>query len=318
MIKLFELSKGSYNLEDYNHVLHGDIVTQFEEEFAKYVGCEYACVVDSCTNAIFLTVTYGVDRNIAINIPSMIPPVVVNAVYHSNHKIRYTDDINWVGGSYNLYTSTKGSIIDSAHRVDRDQYKNEHKCDKDIMLFSFYPTKVVHGIDGGMICTNSKEIYDYYKCLTTNGMSEGHNSWTQSNLMHGWKMYMSSIQAHVALKSLRTLDDRKEMLSVIRDVYNEELGYNSTSDHLYRIYVDDNSRFIAHMREHDIVCGIHYKSQCREEDVTPLSIENEAHVVSIPFHSEMDHEDMSVVLSTMESYKGEIYDEVSAQYRMWP
>ena len=30
----------------------------------------------------------------------------------------------------------------------------------------------------------------------------------------------------------------------VRDFYNNELGYNNTSDHLYRIKVDDNKNFI--------------------------------------------------------------------------
>jgi hypothetical protein len=93
------------------------------------------------------------NKNTIVNIPSMIPPVVCNAILTSGNKINFIDDINWIGDSYILHKFKDYKIIDSAQKVNQNQFIEEAN-DEDLMIFSFYPTKPIGSSDGGIIVSN--------------------------------------------------------------------------------------------------------------------------------------------------------------------
>ena len=84
MIQLFNVNNHIIDTSEFSNMLHDDIVTQYEKEIANYVGAKYACAVNSATNAIFLSL---LNKDTTISIPSMIPPVVCNAILTSGNKI---------------------------------------------------------------------------------------------------------------------------------------------------------------------------------------------------------------------------------------
>ena len=236
MIQLFHINKHTIDTSEFSNLLHDDVVTEFEDKIAKYVGAKYACSINSATNAIFLSL---LNKDVVVDLPSMIPPVVANAILTSGNKINFIDDVNWVGHSYTLHQFDDYKIVDSAQRLEENQFKNE--CNpNDLMLFSFYPTKPLGGSDGGMIVTDDYEKYKWFKEAVLNGMTYANNNWERKISFPGYKMYMNSIQAQICL--------------------NKELGYNNSSSHLYRIEVSDNQRFINRMREDNIICGMHYSA----------------------------------------------------------
>ena len=147
MIKLFNPNNYIIDTSKFSNLLHDKVVEDFENKFANYVGAKYACSINSATNAIFLLF---LNKGITVDVPSMIPPVVLNALITSGNKINFIDDTDWVGGSYVLHEFDDYKVIDSAQRVDKNQFKNEAN-DNDIMFFSFYPTKPIGSCDGGMI-----------------------------------------------------------------------------------------------------------------------------------------------------------------------
>lgn len=311
MLNLFSTPKDVVDLSTFSHVLHGTIVTQFEEEFAHYVGAKYACSLNSATSAIFLILKTFQESSGIINVPSIIPPVVLNAILTSGHGIHFTDNVEWVGSSYVLHTYNSGyRIIDSAQRVDHDQFNNEAN-DNDIMLFSFYPTKPIGSCDGGMVVSNNKDIIDQLKIASMNGMTLSVNSWDRTVMYPGYKMYMNSVQAKIALNGLRNLDSKKDTLKQIRDYYNEQLHVNNTSNHLYRINVSNNSRFIPYMKNSGVYCGIHYAAThlmpaYRNLDKNPQSLPESEKVAlataSIPFHSDMRMTDAEMVVEMIKRY----------------
>ena len=124
--------------------------------------------------------------------------------------------------------------------------------------------------------------------------------------MPGYKFYMNSIQAFIANKNLSLLEAKKERLLEIRNIYNKELGYNNTSDHLYRINVSNRNKFIENMRESNIICGIHYESQHTNPVYTHgltfkcTKSENESlTTVSIPFHENLSNSNLKHIINTV-------------------
>lgn len=292
MIPLFHIPDYIIDTSKFNHFLHATIVEEFEENFRNYVGAKYSCTVNSATNAIFLAF---LNKNTTVNVPSLIPPVVCNALLTSGNKINFTDSVKWVGDSYILHDFGDYKIIDSAQKVDKHQFIKEAN-DQDLMMFSFYPTKPIGSSDGGIIVSNDKEKIKFFKEATMNGMTYSHNNWDRTIKFPGYKMYMNSIQCYIANENLSKLDSKKKKLAQIRNLYNSELGYNNTSDHLYRIDTLDNKKFIARLKEKNITGGIHYealhlnKTYCQSPSSLPYS-ENEARTkVSIPFNEKLDLE----------------------------
>ena len=139
MINLFNINKHIIDTSKYSNLLHDGVVTEFENAIADYVGAKYAVSFNSATNAIFLTL---LNKKETITVPSMIPPVVLNAIITSGNKYNFRDDTNWVGDSYILHDFGNYKIVDSAQKVEENQFKKECN-DNDLMVFSFYPTKPV-------------------------------------------------------------------------------------------------------------------------------------------------------------------------------
>ena len=262
MIQLFNINSHNIDTSEFSNLLHDDCVEEFEKKIAQYVGAKYACSVNSATSAIFLIMkekrTY-VREPVKINIPSMIPPVVANAALTSGffHELNFVDDVDWVGDSYVLHQFKDFKVVDSAQKLQKGQFRKE--CNpEDLMIFSFYPTKPLGGSDGGMIVTDDYEKYKWYKEAVLNGMSYAENNWDRGISFPGYKMYMSSIQAQILLNNFKTFDKKMRVLKQLSDTYNKEFGYENTSQHLYRIEVLDNKKFINKMKQLGIVCGIHY------------------------------------------------------------
>lgn len=328
LINLFNIPNHKIDTSKFNNLLHGDIVTEFEQNFAKYVGAKYAVSFNSATSAIFLLFSLLKQRqnkalkynygyaifSDSISIPSILPPVVANAIINSNFKIDFVDFINWVGHSYKLHQSDYFDIIDSAQRVDKNQYKNRHS-DSDLMIFSFYPTKPVSGCDGGMIVSNNPILLNELRILALNGMNFSQNNWDRKQECIGHKMYMNSIQAYIANENLKKLDEKKAKLKKIRDFYNEEFSLDNKSDHLYRIEVKDNKKFLELMKNKGIVCGIHYsalhknKLFLKHTYIKPskrdlgFSEMISKKTVSIPFHEKLTISQQKYIVRCVKSAK---------------
>tara|TARA_R110002020_G_scaffold474660_1_gene706663 strand:+ start:1333 stop:2253 length:921 start_codon:yes stop_codon:yes gene_type:complete len=306
MINLFNIPNYTIDTSKFNHFIHGGIVEEFESNFRDYVGAKYSCTVNNATNAIFLAM---LNKNTTVNIPSMIPPVVGNAILTSGNKINFTDDTKWIGDSYVLHRFKDYKIIDSAQKVDRNQFIKEAN-DEDLMIFSFYPTKPIGSSDGGIIVSNDYEKIKWFKEATMNGMTYSRNNWDRTIKFPGYKMYMNSIQCYIANENLKLLDFKKMKLKKIRNIYNTKLGLNNTSDHLYRINVDNQSNFIKKMGGSSIICGIHYNTLHNNRAYSsyiPKTCKNSVieskHTVSIPFHEKLSEDEINYVISKIKRYE---------------
>ena len=192
-------------------------------------------------------------------------------------------------------------IIDSAQKVERNQFKKEANPE-DLMIFSFYPTKPVGSIDGGMIVSDDKCKIDWFQKAVLNGTSKSSKSWEREIHFPGWKSYLSSSQAKIALENLKKLDNKNKRLDEIRNWYNSCLGLDNTSFHLYRALVDNRHGFIEHMRNRGITCGIHYRASHLYETynknklILPLSEDVDKRTVSIPFHEKLTDNQVEYII----------------------
>ena len=302
-INLFNVNTHIIDTSEFSNLLHDEVVDVFESEIAEYVGAKYACAINSATNAIFLSL---LNKNVTVDLPSMIPPVVANAILTSGNKINFVDDVDWVGHSYVLHQFDDYKIVDSAQKLEKDQFKKE--CNpNDLMIFSFYPTKPLGGSDGGMIVTDDYEKYRWFKEAVLNGMTYADNNWERTISFPGYKMYLNSIQAQIILNNFKTFEEKMKCLENIVDIYNRELGYDNTSLHLYRIKVTDNQKFINKMKQENIICGIHYSALHLNsvynggvEFDCPLSEKLETRTVSLPMNENLKEDVIKYIIEKTE------------------
>ena len=260
MIQLFNINSHTIDTSEFSSLLHDKIVIEYEKKIANYVGAKYACAINSATNAIFLI--FKMEEYInprIVKIPSIIPPVVANAIITSGNKVEFTDNVKWVGNSYVLHKFRSYKVVDSAQKLERNQFTKECKPN-DLMVFSHYPTKPLGGADGGVIVTDDYNKYKWMKEAVLNGTTFANNNWERGISFPGYKFYMSSIQAKIIMNNFKYYDKKISGLQHLVDTYNSELGYENTSKHLYRIEVLDNEKFVKRMKEAGIICGIHYSA----------------------------------------------------------
>tara|TARA_R110000824_G_scaffold388588_2_gene584214 strand:- start:206 stop:1123 length:918 start_codon:yes stop_codon:yes gene_type:complete len=300
MITLFNINNYQIDTSELGNLLHGKIVEEFEQAFAEYVGAKYACFANSASSLLYLSLK---GLNTTIRIPSIMPPVVPNVIVNSGNKIEFYDDVDWVGNMYQLHPG----IWDSAQMVARNQYQTFSNCDNDTMIFSFYPTKPVGSCDGGMIVSNNQHIIDNFKAMVLNGTKASKNAWDRKQIMLGYKMHGNSIQAKIAYENLKELDQKNKTLKEIRLAFNESLGYNNKSYHLYRIRVKDNQKFLKSMLDAGIQCGIHYsafhknyliKNMVNYKEMPKSELE-EKQTVSIPFHEKLTPNNVEYIIDNI-------------------
>ena len=302
MISLFNINDHVLDTSKYTHFLHGENVENLENTLKKYVGAKYACSINSATNAIFLSF---LNKSVTVNVPSIIPPVVLNAIATSGNRINFVDNIEWVGNSYTLHDFGDYKIVDSAQKLEKNQFKKE--CNpQDLMFFSFYPTKPLGGSDGGLIVSDDKEKIRWLKEAVLNGMSYSKNNWERKINFAGYKMYLNSMQADIVMKNFNLFEEKSSALRRLVARYNNELGYENTSMHLYRIEVPNNEKFISQMRDKGIVCGKHYDAMHKNSTYTrgtlfkcPRSEKVEKTTVSLPMNENLTTVEVEYIIKSV-------------------
>jgi dTDP-4-amino-4,6-dideoxygalactose transaminase len=173
------------------------IVTMFEEEIAEYTGAPYSVALDNCTDALFLCCTY---LNVGdVTIPKKTYLSVPQAVMASGGKVSF-DDTEWRG----LYQLKPYPIYDSARRFTSGMY-----IPNTFMCLSFHPKKILKMRKGGMILTDSKEAYDWFKKARHEGRDE--IPYTQDNIKFmGWNMYMTPPDAADGLWLMSSIPKHNE------------------------------------------------------------------------------------------------------------
>lgn len=307
MIKLFNVPSHCINTSSFKSVLHGGVVSDFEDQIKNYVGAKYACAINSASSAIFLSLIKDAG---VVKVPSIIPPVVLNSIILSGNSIEFTDNTDWVGHSYNLHTIGDYSIIDSAQKLERDQFKKEANP-QDLMIFSFYPTKPVSSCDGGMVVSNDEEKINWFRTAVMNGTSPGQDSWTRTPEFPGWKMYMNSLQASIAIRNFKNLNNKYDSLLRIQGKYNNAFGLKNNSLHLYRIKVPCNITAQKDLLKLGVQCGIHYTAahECKiyhESSESSAQSSSNAKLInssyhskqclSLPFHENLNCRDVDLVI----------------------
>lgn len=255
----------------------GPKLREFEENFAKYVGARYACAVSSGTAALHLGVkalnlksddevitspfSFVASSNVLLyegvkpvfvdieqvtfNIdPSKIEKKITKETkailpVHIFGQSADMDPILKLAKKYNL------KVLEDACESLGSTYKGKMTGTMgDIGTYAFYPNKQMTTGEGGMIVTNSKDIYDLCDSLRNQGRGKS-KEW----LLHerlGFNYRMDEMSATLGITQLKKLDwmieEKRRIVSwynnLLKDIEGVEtpvIGENRT--HSYFVYV---------------------------------------------------------------------------------
>lgn len=257
----------------------GKVTKQFEDEFADYVGSEYAVAVSSCTAALKLCLAYlQLPKKSLVIVPSFTFCATAQAAEHIGLELLF-GDIKYndlcldnesfivknglklakaivpvhLGGNKAYTNYNIPVVIDSAHRIE----KNQCIDDKYPSCFSFYPTKNMTTGEGGMVATNDKNLYEWLLKARSHGRNvlSGHSYEVEFS---GWKANMPDILAAIGLVQLRKLPEMTDKRNQVVKWYNEYLGREWTGNHLYPYFPQDRNKFMQFMLDNKVQCSAHF------------------------------------------------------------
>lgn len=197
-----EKEKFNSTMIKYNVDSAWGVVDLFEKKMAEYAGSKYAVSVDNCTDALYLCLKYLKAKG-TVTLPSKTWISVPCSVIQSGCKVEF-EDREWSGA----YQLKPYPIWDGAVRMKRGMYKpNTYHC------LSFHIRKHIPIGKGGMILTDDKKAYDWFRTVRYEGrtMSDDGINYVMYKddviKSQGWNMYMTPEQAARGLELIENIKD---------------------------------------------------------------------------------------------------------------
>ena len=102
----------------------------------------------------------------------------------------------------------------------------------DMTVFSFHPVKIITTGEGGMVLTNSREMYEKLARLRSHGITrdpalmegDSHGPWYYQEIELGFNYRMTDIQAALGLSQLKCLDEFVDRRHQLIGRYNQALS----------------------------------------------------------------------------------------------
>ena len=183
----------------------GPNVRQFESNFKEFTGVKHAVGVSNATSALHLSLkSLGIGKNDEVIVPDMTFVATASAIMltgatpvladvdqddlnislnsiekNITKKTKAILPVHFAGmpcnmkGIMKLATSHDLYVVeDCAHAIGAF-YKNRHVGTfGDVGCFSFYPTKNITTLEGGMVITNSNKVSEYIKTARNHGITK--------------------------------------------------------------------------------------------------------------------------------------------------
>lgn len=187
----------------------------------------------------------------------------------------------------------------------------------DLSTFSFYPTKNLGCLgDGGMVATNSVELYQRISKLRNYGWGEKY----RIELVGGRNSRLDEMQAALLSAFLENLDiensyresSAKRIIAGVSNANLKFVNYGQGSVfHLLVLLTKNRKELIQHLKSHLIRTDIHYPvmdysqpgRNTTEEYKLVHSVEVEDQILSIPLHPYLTESEINQLIESLNSFK---------------
>jgi len=228
-----QIKNGIIRILKSNYLTMGENVKNFERLFNKFIGTKYAIATHSGTSALEIILRAIGCEGKSVIVPSITFMATATTVVHAGGKVIFVDvdredlSINPEDLKKKIRKDTKAVIlVHIGGIISKNFYEIKKICQKNKIIliedaahalgssingkmagtlgkaaaFSFYPTKILTTAEGGMITTNSREIYQKAKILRDHGKKdEKYNIHTE----FGYNWRFSELHAVVGLEQMK-------------------------------------------------------------------------------------------------------------------
>ena len=234
------------------------------------------------------------------------------------------DEIRKICKEHNLLL-----IEDAAHALGSEYKGRRIGSMSDMTTFSFHPVKPITTGEGGMIVTNSEELYRKLVLFRSHGitrdpdlMTRNEGPWFYQQLDLGYNYRMTDIQCALGCSQMRKLDRflarRREITKRYDEAFADcanimtpyQLPETNSGWHLYIIQVKNHDRktVFEQLRENGIAVNVHYipvyyhpyyQEHGYKEVHCPVAEEVYSHIISLPVYPGLTDEQQDTVIETV-------------------
>lgn len=349
-----------------DYLTTGPIVSEFENSVAKYVGTKYAVAVSNGTAALHMACyAAGISEGDEVLVPAITFAASSNCVLYCGGKPVFIDidpksyniDINkikekitnktkaiipvdFAGQSVDMDLILKIAeeynlivIEDAAHALG-SEYKNEKVGSKAHMTeFSFHPVKPITTGEGGVVVTNSKELYEKMILFRSHGitrnselMTENQGPWYYEQIDLGYNYRLTDIQSALGLSQIKKLDDfilkRREIVNKYNEAFKDlkeivtpfENEYSKSGYHIYVLLLNldklkcGRKEIFEALQAENIGVNVHYlpvylhpyyKKLGYKKGECPVAEDIYNRMITIPLFPSMSDKDIKDVIEAV-------------------
>ena len=185
------------------------------------------------------------------------------------------EEFKFLADSHDLWIIEDACHAPGAYFIDSKEDKNF--CGNgnyaDIGVFSFHPVKHIACGEGGMLTTNSKELYDKLILLRAHGitkqnMLENHGNWYYEMQELGFNYRLTDFQSALGItqliKNKKGVERRNEIALIYKKAFEGKIKFQClppktyNAHHLFIIEVENRKELYDFLHFKNILVQIHY------------------------------------------------------------
>ncbi len=343
----------------------GPKIAEFERKFASYVGAKYAVAVSNGTAALHIAcmaaglkkgdevittpITFAASANCALYCGATpvfadIDPVTYNISPESieaciTDRTKVIIPVHYTGQACDMdkihETAKRHNLLiieDAAHAVGAEYKGHRIGTLSDMTEFSFHPVKHITCGEGGIVTTNSEELYEKLKLFRTHGITRDERylhktdgPWYYEQLELGYNYRITDIQAALGISQLDRIElflkKRRDIAKKYDEAFEKISGitiplqaeYSLSAYHLYVIKVDKSIRkeLFEFLRANNIGVNVHYVPvytfpYYREHGYENVKCENAEKLyesmISLPMYYDLTEEEQNYVIEKVKEF----------------
>ncbi|SDC92336.1 UDP-4-amino-4,6-dideoxy-N-acetyl-beta-L-altrosamine transaminase [Halanaerobium congolense] len=352
-----------------DYLTTGPKIKEFENKFADYVDAKYAVAVANGTAALHAAAyVAGIKKGDEVVTTPLTFAATANSVLYQNATPVFAD-IN--PKTYNIdpesikekitnktkaiipvhYTgqpcemdeikeiAARNDLIiieDGAHAVGATYKDQKIGSIGDMTTFSFHPVKNMTTGEGGMITTDSKELYDKLMKFRTHGITKDESEyinpsdgpWYHEQQELGYNYRITDIQAALGITQLKKIDKflarRREIINKYNQQFKdingliipEQLENTKSAWHIYVLQLElekltaDRKEIFNALREKNLGVNVHYipvyfhpyyQSLGYEKGICPKAERLYERIITIPLYPKMNDQQVDEVIKRIKS-----------------
>jgi len=346
---------------------NGPKLDSFEQKFKKFTKSKYAIGVSNATSALYLSLkALGIRKNDEVIIPDLTFAATANSVLQTgatpvladideetlnisvesiikniSRKTKAIIPVHLAGTPCDMQKIIKIArsnslkvIEDCAHGIGTSYNKKHVGNFGNVGCFSFYPTKNLTTIEGGMVITNDKKIADFIQLARNHGMSRSLMSrystgkpWEYDIKNIGYNYRLDEIRSALGISQLQKLTMlNKKRLSAFH-YYNKGLknipgliipnkkNFENNSCHLYIIRITSGAeitrdKLFYDLQKKGIGTSVHYKPlhkftlfRKKGISINSLSVSKRIYkeILSLPMYPQLTRHSQDYVIKSIKN-----------------